>query len=82
VRSDAFSVTVDSAFKQVIAGCAAPQKGREDTWINRRIHDLARADPSRAGMGTTITAAIVEAQSEEVGIGHVGDSTGLFRCPE
>jgi protein phosphatase len=41
---------------------------------NRRIHDLARADPSRAGMGTTITAAIVDAQKEEVGIGHVGDS--------
>jgi protein phosphatase len=41
---------------------------------NRRIHDLARADASRAGMGTTITAAIVDAQKEEVGIGHVGDS--------
>jgi len=41
---------------------------------NRRIHDLAHADPSRAGMGTTITAAIVDAQKEEVGIGHVGDS--------
>ncbi len=41
---------------------------------NRRIHDLARTDPSRAGMGTTITAAIVDAQAEEVGIGHVGDS--------
>jgi serine/threonine protein phosphatase PrpC len=41
---------------------------------NRRIHDLARADASRAGMGTTITAAIVDAQQEEVGIGHVGDS--------
>jgi len=41
---------------------------------NRRIHDLARADPSKAGMGTTITAAIVDAQTEEVGIGHVGDS--------
>ncbi len=41
---------------------------------NRRIHDLARADPSKAGMGTTITAAIVNAQGEEVGIGHVGDS--------
>ncbi len=41
---------------------------------NRRIHELARADPSRAGMGTTITAAIVDAQKEEVGIGHVGDS--------
>jgi PPM family protein phosphatase len=41
---------------------------------NRRIHELARADPSRAGMGTTITAAIVDAQKEEVGVGHVGDS--------
>ncbi len=41
---------------------------------NRRIHQLAHADPSRAGMGTTITAAIVDARSEEVGIGHVGDS--------
>ncbi len=41
---------------------------------NREIHDLARSDPSRAGMGTTITAAIVNAESEEVGIGHVGDS--------
>ncbi|HEY5816295.1 MAG TPA: Stp1/IreP family PP2C-type Ser/Thr phosphatase [Solirubrobacterales bacterium] len=41
---------------------------------NRRIHDLARADAARAGMGTTITAVIVDAQKEEVSIGHVGDS--------
>jgi serine/threonine protein phosphatase PrpC len=41
---------------------------------NREIHQLARADPSRAGMGTTITAAIVDAGGEEVSIGHVGDS--------
>jgi len=41
---------------------------------NRRIHQLARNDSSRAGMGTTITAAIVSADSEEVAIGHVGDS--------
>jgi len=41
---------------------------------NRRIHELARADPSRAGMGTTLTAAIVDAEGEEVAIGHVGDS--------
>ena len=40
VRSDAFSVTVDKAFKATIAGCAAPQAGREDTWINKRIRDL------------------------------------------
>jgi protein phosphatase len=41
---------------------------------NRTIHELARADPSRAGMGTTLTAAIVDATGEEVAIGHVGDS--------
>jgi protein phosphatase len=41
---------------------------------NRRIHDLARSDPSRAGMGTTLTAAIVDPGGEEVAIGHVGDS--------
>jgi leucyl/phenylalanyl-tRNA---protein transferase len=40
VRSDTFVVTVDTAFKAVIAGCAAPAAGREDTWINRRIRDL------------------------------------------
>jgi leucyl/phenylalanyl-tRNA--protein transferase len=40
VRSDVFAVTVDTAFKAVIAGCAAPQPGRDDTWINKRIRDL------------------------------------------
>lgn len=40
VRSDIFTVTVNTAFKAVIAGCAAPQSGREDTWINTRIRDL------------------------------------------
>ena len=41
---------------------------------NREIHELAGNDPSRAGMGTTITAAMVNAETEEVAIGHVGDS--------
>jgi leucyl/phenylalanyl-tRNA--protein transferase len=40
VRSDAFTVTVDTAFKATIAACAAPQPGRHDTWINKRIRDL------------------------------------------
>jgi leucyl/phenylalanyl-tRNA--protein transferase len=40
VRSGVFTVTVDRAFKAVIAGCAAPQVGRNDTWINQRIRDL------------------------------------------
>jgi protein phosphatase len=41
---------------------------------NRTIHEHARNDPDLAGMGTTITAAIVDVDSEEVAIGHVGDS--------
>jgi protein phosphatase len=41
---------------------------------NREIHELASDDPSRKGMGTTITAAIVNPEGEEVAIGHVGDS--------
>jgi len=40
VRSDAFTVTVDRDFTAIIDGCAAPQPGRDDTWINRRIREL------------------------------------------
>src|SRR4030081_1906862 len=40
VRSDPPTVTVNTAFKAVIAGCAAPQPGRDDTWINKRIREL------------------------------------------
>jgi serine/threonine protein phosphatase PrpC len=39
---------------------------------NREIHDLAQKDSSRAGMGTTLTAAMVH--GDEVSFGHVGDS--------
>jgi PPM family protein phosphatase len=41
---------------------------------NREIHEHAATDESHAGMGTTLTAAIVDPQREEVAIGHVGDS--------
>jgi PPM family protein phosphatase len=55
---------------------APPEQVLRETILaaNRQIHELARADPSRAGMGTTLTAAIVDAVGEEVAIGHVGDS--------
>jgi PPM family protein phosphatase len=39
---------------------------------NTEIHDLAQKDSSRAGMGTTLTAALV--RDDEVALGHVGDS--------
>src|SRR3954452_5458882 len=43
VRSDAVRITVNTAFRAVIDGCAAPSPGRDDTWINRRIRDLYTA---------------------------------------
>jgi protein phosphatase len=39
---------------------------------NRRVYEAAASDDARAGMGTTMTAALFEAGS--VRIGHVGDS--------
>src|SRR4051794_21299818 len=39
---------------------------------NREIHQLAQEDSSRAGMGTTLTAAML--RGDEVSLGHVGDS--------
>ncbi|MGE5857229.1 MAG: Stp1/IreP family PP2C-type Ser/Thr phosphatase, partial [Solirubrobacterales bacterium] len=39
---------------------------------NREIHRLAQEDSSHAGMGTTLTAAMV--RDDEVAFGHVGDS--------
>jgi serine/threonine protein phosphatase PrpC len=39
---------------------------------NRKIWDLAQSDSRRAGMGTTLTAALVDGQY--VAVGHVGDS--------
>ncbi len=55
---------------------AVPERALEQTieGANRTIHELARKDPSLAGMGTTTTAALVDLEAEEVAIGHVGDS--------
>ena len=39
---------------------------------NREIHELAQRDSSRAGMGTTLTAAVIH--GSEVSLAHVGDS--------
>jgi serine/threonine protein phosphatase PrpC len=41
---------------------------------NRRIWERALTDPATAGMGTTVTAALVDARSGTVAVGHVGDS--------
>jgi protein phosphatase len=41
---------------------------------NRTVYSLARKDANLSGMGTTTTAAILDADADEVAIGHVGDS--------
>ena len=43
VRSDIFRVTINNAFSRTMDGCAEPQAGREDTWINHRIRELYTA---------------------------------------
>lgn len=40
VESGQFDVTADQDFAGVIAGCAEPRPGREDTWINPQIEAL------------------------------------------
>lgn len=37
VRSGRFTVTCDQAFGAVMAGCAAPRPGRDESWINSEI---------------------------------------------
>jgi PPM family protein phosphatase len=41
---------------------------------NRRIWERSLNDPLTAGMGTTVTAALVDHSAGTVAIGHVGDS--------
>lgn len=40
VRQDLFEVRTDTAFEQIVDGCAAARTGRGETWINRRIRIL------------------------------------------
>jgi protein phosphatase len=69
------SMTAIQAFREGLPD-GSPEDALEDSIgvANRTIHEQAHSDPSLSGMGTTITAAAVDSQREEVVIGHVGDS--------
>lgn len=62
------------AFQPSLPDDGSPEErlARRAQEANGRIHDYASADQSRAGMGTTLTAAYVG--EREVSIAHVGDS--------
>jgi PPM family protein phosphatase len=69
------SKTAAESFDRQLPRGAPEQVLRETIELaNRTIHERAGSDPDLAGMGTTVTAAIVDLESEEVAIGHVGDS--------
>jgi leucyl/phenylalanyl-tRNA--protein transferase len=40
VRQDRFDIRIDTAFAEVVDGCAAPRAGRLETWINGPIQAL------------------------------------------
>ena len=40
VRSDVYDVRANTAFAEVVAACAAPRPGNENTWINATIEAL------------------------------------------
>ena len=63
------------AFERAPRNRDAPAEGQLEEIArkaNREIHTLAQEDSSRAGMGTTLTAAML--REDEVAFGHVGDS--------
>jgi protein phosphatase len=62
------------AFDDAGGGAASAESQLRDIAqsANRRIYELAQAEESRRGMGTTLTAALVG--PDGVSLGHVGDS--------
>ena len=75
----ASEMAIDEFAQQRDGGAPAEQQlAQIAEAANRKIWDLAQADSRRAGMGTTLTAAMLDGQY--VAVGHVGDSRlYLFR---
>ncbi|KAB1076728.1 leucyl/phenylalanyl-tRNA--protein transferase [Methylobacterium soli] len=73
VRSDVFEVRSDTDFEGVIAGCAAPRRDSERTWINTRIRELYGA---LFDQGYVHTIEVYEAGTRHLVGGLYGVSLG------
>jgi protein phosphatase len=67
------SALAADALRELPEGAGADRLKALIQEANRRVHDRASTDASTSGMGTTITAAVVESDGT-VTFGHVGDS--------
>ena len=71
------------AFEHSLDGTGSPEQRLADRILeaNRQIHERSRTESGQEGMGTTLTAALLD--DGELAIGHVGDSRAyLFRDGE
>jgi serine/threonine protein phosphatase PrpC len=80
---------VASRLAAAALGERRPENQGEDTLVdligeaNRRVYERSTSDPDVAGMGTTVTALLVDEAAETIALGHVGDSRAyLFRAGE
>lgn len=67
--------TFKSEFSSLTSANLAAQRLRDIAALaNSRVLDAARADPARAGMGTTVAAMVVDLNSTRAFLLHAGDS--------
>jgi leucyl/phenylalanyl-tRNA---protein transferase len=65
IRQDVFQITMDRAFREVMAGCAEPGPGRKDTWITHefieaylRLHQEGHAHSVECWQGERLAGGI------------------------
>lgn len=80
LRQGAFEVTADSAFADVIEGCAAPARGRRSTWITRamksaylRLHEMGTAHSVEAWQDEELAGGVYG-----LAIGHMFFGESMF----
>ena len=77
IRKELFRITIDRAFSDVMAGCAAPAPGRRSTWITKEFLDAYR-QLHQLGHAHSLECW----QSEKLVGGIYGVSTGSFFAGE